>query len=112
MSGIHRFSDSVTASDILRGLLTRARDTSVLSWRQIALLEEFSPLPPGTLCSIYKGAEIPRCWWKRYNVKNDPRFRPTVEVRDWYEREAIKQLTPAERRARLLADPHYGVLEY
>lgn len=38
------------------------------TWREIAALEQYSPIPPGTLCSIAKGDPIPKKYRKQLGV--------------------------------------------
>ena len=57
--------------DTLRSELEHLHDTLDMSWRQIAALAQYSPIPAGTLCSIAKGAKIPRKWLQRLNVRRE-----------------------------------------
>ena len=50
------FPDSTVAD------LEYLHDTELLSWSQIAALPEYTPIPRGTLCSIYNGYPIPEKW--------------------------------------------------
>lgn len=58
----------VTSCDGIRDRLHAIKDTSGLSFRQMAALPEFEPIPPGTLCAIYKGREVPRKWRRRLGL--------------------------------------------
>jgi len=56
-----------SAGDI-RIRLQELHDSGGLSWRKIAALPEFSPLPPGTLCSWAKTGHLPRKWYHRFGL--------------------------------------------
>lgn len=58
----------VTKCDTPLERLKSLRDTSLLSFRQIADLPEFTGIPPGTLCAIYKGKSVPKRWRARFGM--------------------------------------------
>lgn len=58
----------VTTSDTVQGRLKYLHDTCALSWSKIAALDEFSPIPRGTLCSIAKTGNVPHCWKRHFGI--------------------------------------------
>lgn len=48
--------------------LKRLHDTQGLKWREIALLPEYSGIPPGTLCAIAKGYPVPNIHRAKLNL--------------------------------------------
>ncbi len=54
--------------DGIKARLRELHDTSGLSFREIARNREFSPIPAGTICAIYKGAEVPKKWRKQLGL--------------------------------------------
>lgn len=59
-------SDGVRTPDMLRALIRELNGPGGLSFRKIALLEEFAPVPAGTLCSFAGGAPMPFKWYPRF----------------------------------------------
>ena len=55
-------------SEAVRKELKVLHDTVRLSWPGIAANNEFSPIPAGTLCSIYHGAPVPLRWRKKLGM--------------------------------------------
>ena len=49
-------------SEAVRKQLKVLHDTVGLSWPRIAANNGFTPIPAGTLCSIYHGAPVPLKW--------------------------------------------------
>lgn len=62
------FTIGVTKRDIIRIRLQELHGSAGLSWRKIAALPEFAPLPPGTLCSWAKTGKLPRRWYARFGL--------------------------------------------
>ena len=56
----------VTSCDTMQALLIELHDTSMLSWRKIAELPDFAPLPPGTLCRWANTGYLPPKWYGRF----------------------------------------------
>lgn len=52
----------VTSCDTVSSELNRLHDTYGLSWRKIAVLDDYRGIPPGTLSSIAKGKPVPHKW--------------------------------------------------
>jgi len=59
---------SVKNPDTVRSELLRLNVDARMTWREIAALEQYSSIPPGTLCSIAKGASIPKKYRKQLGV--------------------------------------------
>lgn len=59
---------SVRNPDTVRSELLRLNMDDAMTWREIATLEPYSSIPPGTLCSIAKGASIPKKYRKQLGV--------------------------------------------
>lgn len=57
-----RTCDSIVED--LNYLHTKSR----LTYREIAVFPEYSPIPPGTLCAIAKGAAVPKKWLARLGL--------------------------------------------
>lgn len=55
--------------DIVSKALSELHDTSGLSWRKIAKMDDYSGIPAGTLAAIAKGYPIPRKWHHRLGVR-------------------------------------------
>ncbi|KKK73260.1 hypothetical protein LCGC14_2895620 [marine sediment metagenome] len=55
-------------SEAVRKQLKELHDTVGLSWPRIAANNGFSPIPAGTLCSIYHGMPVPLKWRKRLGM--------------------------------------------
>jgi hypothetical protein len=72
-------ANAVRTSDIVSKRLAELKDTSGLTFRQMAALDEFHGIPPGTLCAIYKGAEVPRKWRRRLGL---PEIKPAPACPD------------------------------
>jgi hypothetical protein len=51
----------------IRKRIRRLHDIDGLSFPKIAALDEFSPIPPSTLNSIYHGGKIPKKWNDQLN---------------------------------------------
>lgn len=60
MNGANDLQGSVTICDTPIQRLKSLRDTSMLSWRQIASQGEFEGIPAGTLATIAKTGKIPK----------------------------------------------------
>lgn len=60
---------NVRRSDTIKNELKSLHDTDRLSWRQIALIPRFQPIPPGTLCAIAKGYPIPKKWHRYFGIR-------------------------------------------
>lgn len=58
----------VRTSDIVQERLKVLHDTHGLSWRKIAALDEFAPIPAGTLCAVYNGEPVPHRWRARLGI--------------------------------------------
>jgi hypothetical protein len=64
-SGLVRTPDAVVARLIyLNGI-------GDYTFRKIARLDEFSPIPAGTLCAIAKGYPVPKKWRPRLGLSSD-----------------------------------------
>lgn len=50
-------SSPVQSLDTVRMRLIALNDDTGLSWREIAKMDDFKGIPPGTLCAIAKGRE-------------------------------------------------------
>lgn len=61
----------VRTSDIVRAELKALHDTNGLSWRKIAILPQYKGIPPGTLNSIYKGADVFKIWKEKLGIKRE-----------------------------------------
>ena len=59
----------VTKCDAPLERLKYLHDTKMLSFRKIALLAEFAPIPAGTLCAIYNGKPIPKKWLQHFKPR-------------------------------------------
>lgn len=59
---------SVRNPDTVRSELSHLNMSIGMTWREIATLEQYSSIPPGTLCSIAKGASIPKKYRKQLGV--------------------------------------------
>lgn len=59
---------SVRNPDTVRSELLHLSVDAGMKWREIAALEQYSSIPPGTLCSIAKGAPIPKRYRKQLGV--------------------------------------------
>lgn len=59
---------SVRNPDMVRSELLHLSVSVGMKWREIAALEQYSSIPPGTLCSIAKGAPIPKKYRKQLGV--------------------------------------------
>jgi hypothetical protein len=55
-------------SEGIRNRLRDYHDTVGLSWPKISANTEFSPVPAGTLCSIYHGYPVPLKWRKHLGM--------------------------------------------
>lgn len=58
----------VRTSDGIKERLYALHCTSGLSFRDIARQDDFKGVPPGTLCAIYHGAEVPHKWRARFGL--------------------------------------------
>ena len=129
----------VRASDIVQDELQRVRSVTGRTWRAIAEMPEYSPIPAGTLATIAKTGYIPPKWYHhlglppkailtepclkcgevhtvpwctkeagikpvKTNGRSQPHRTPPVRVGECSNEEwsAIRTLTPAERKKRLL----------
>ena len=52
----------VRTCDSIRERLIYLNGTEGHTFRKIALMDEFIPVPPGTLCAISKGDKVPERW--------------------------------------------------
>lgn len=59
----------VTSCDKVQERLRSLHDRYGLSFRTIAYLGEFRPIPAGTLCTIYKTGRVPNKWCKRLGLQ-------------------------------------------
>lgn len=66
----------VRNADIVRSELTELHDTQMLSWREIADLPRYRPIPPGTLNSIYLGYPIPYKWYSKLGLHRPVKTEP------------------------------------
>jgi hypothetical protein len=55
--------------DTVRERLRELHNTLSLSFRKIAALPEFTPIPFGTLSAIYNGYPIPKKWYARLEMQ-------------------------------------------
>ena len=73
----------VRTPDIVQDELYTHKRASTLTWCEMAALDEYYPIPQGTLCAIANGADIPKKWYRKLKVTT-PRARclrpETVEV--------------------------------
>ena len=53
--------------------------TSMLSWRQIARLDEYSGIPPGTLCTYAKTGYLPNRYRQRLGLPAVASVAPVME---------------------------------
>ena len=129
----------VRASDIVQGELQRVRSVTGRTWRAIAEMPEYTPIPAGTLATIAKTGYIPPKWYHhlglppkailtepclkcgevhtvpwctkeagvkpvKTNGKSKAREPSTIYIGKYTEEEkaAIRALTPAERKRRMI----------
>ena len=87
--------EAIRSSDSVRADLIADFDTVDLIWSEFALLEPYSPIPAGTLCTIYNGGPIPKKWHKHLNMVRYPRSarRPTLEIHRTNAESAFKSIT-------------------
>ena len=129
MNSRKRSTSLVRTSDNVQGELKVIYDTSDMTWRDIANLEQYKGVPPGTLSTIAKHGYVPKKWYHRFNIQeykpapacircgdvhttrrctansNDrPRRQPPVRVANCNEAErvTILALSPSERKNRIL----------
>jgi len=129
MNSRRRSTSLVRTSDNVQGELKVIHDTSDMVWRDIANLEQYRGIPPGTLSTIAKHGYVPKKWRTRLGLpvllpapacircgevhttkrctagNNDrPRRQPPVRVADCNEAErvTILALSPSERKNRIL----------
>lgn len=103
----------VTTSDTLYSELVRLRRAEMLSWRAIAQIPPFAPLPAGTLCTWYKTGNLPRRWYSHFGLTAyaPAPVCPAHGIVHCYDctAEQVKPLPkpskPRARRAINLADP-------
>jgi len=69
----------VTNPDTVRDELRALHDTNGLRWRAIAQLEQYTPIPFGTLSAIYNGYPIPKKWHRRLGIP-EPVFVPACPI--------------------------------
>jgi len=67
-SNQHAKNMPVTICDSIKARLKYLHDTHGNTFRDIAKNPEFSPIPAGTLCAIYNGAEVPEKWRERLGL--------------------------------------------
>ena|SRR3990167_5569303 len=60
--------NAVRNPDIVSKELRSLKGTTGLTWRKIALLDDYSPIPAGTLSTIAKDGYIPRKWRLRLGL--------------------------------------------
>lgn len=58
----------VTKRDTIRGRLKELNGSGGLSWRKIAALPDFVPVPAGTLCRYAKTGYLPPKWRVRFGL--------------------------------------------
>ena len=58
----------VRTCDSIKERLTVLHRANGLTFREIAALPEFTPVPAGTLCTIFKGGEVPKKWRTRFGM--------------------------------------------
>src|SRR3989337_516310 len=64
----NRARNVVRNTDIVSKALRTLKGTTGLAWRKIALLDDYSPIPAGTLCAIAKGYPVPKRWRQRLGL--------------------------------------------
>ena len=82
----------------------KAKDAeTLLNKQQIATMDEFKPLPFGTLNSIYHGELIPKKWYRRFDIRiGPPMYRPVVALVEEGDKDIIGGLTAEQRRIALV----------
>lgn len=58
----------VTTCDIVQDKIIVLHDTYGFTFREISQIAEFRPIPPGTICSIYKTGNVPNKWRKMLGI--------------------------------------------
>jgi len=58
----------VRTPDMAQDELKQAHGTQIPSWRKLSLLEAYSGIPAGTLCSIAKTGKVPNKWRERFGL--------------------------------------------
>lgn len=65
----NRTTMPVRNPDIVCETLNRLHKVDMMSWREIACLDDYRPIPAGTLSAIAKGYPVPRKWYARLGLK-------------------------------------------
>jgi hypothetical protein len=63
----------------IRNRLRALHDSQGLSWPKIAARGEYSPIPMGTLYTIYRGGAIPKRWHEK--LRYPPPRPPRIAIR-------------------------------
>jgi hypothetical protein len=66
----------VKTSDMIRDEIATTKRATGLTWRGLAALPQFSPIPHGTLWAIYHGYPVPKKWRKRLGVVEPVEIEP------------------------------------
>jgi len=59
---------TVRTPDIVSKALITLKGITGYSWRKIALLDDYNPIPAGTLCAIAKGYPVPKRWRQKLGL--------------------------------------------
>lgn len=97
----------VRTPDIVSKALFELNRYQHLSWRKIALLDDYSGIPPGTLSSIAKGYPVPRKWYARLGIRE---MKPAPVCLQCGQVHVTKRCTAKPRRYRDLLDMPRGEL--
>jgi hypothetical protein len=91
----------VTTCDIVREDIIILHDTHGLNFRSIAQMDDFRPIPAGTICSIYHTGRIPKKWYKRLNI---PEMKPAPACSKCGEVHVSKRCTTTRKKPTRWAD--------